>query len=110
MDMIEIGGRNIAPSEGDARHHWFYFSLNPNDPEKPFVFSESLGGGHGDRGGQIALGSKDLPSWAGDWREHVAFAGCAWVQPILEEALRTGDQRQAYLEILKQHYATDKSS
>jgi len=89
MPIVSIAQRNDAPSEYDARHDVYEFSLDTDDPLRPFLFGQSIGGGHGDRGGCFRLGVHELPDSAEDWRAHLRTAGCGWVIAYLESVART---------------------
>ncbi|KQQ74603.1 hypothetical protein ASF73_09410 [Xanthomonas sp. Leaf131] len=99
MKVVEIGQRNIAPSADDPDHDVYVFSIAV-DSAKPFWLEQSIRGGHAERGGCSMLALHELEGWRGDWRADVAKAGCAWVIPLLEEALRSGDARTAIDAIL----------
>lgn len=89
--MLLVARRNAAPTAEHATHHLYALHLD-RASATPFVFSESIGGGHGERGGSIALGLDDLERWAGDWREHVRLAGAPQLVAVVETALATGSQ------------------
>lgn len=72
------------------------------DSETPFWLEQSIRGGHAERGGCTMLALHELDAWRGDWRADVTKAGCAWVIPILEKALRTNDAQAAIDAILAQ--------
>ncbi|MDG9927534.1 MULTISPECIES: hypothetical protein [unclassified Pseudomonas] len=57
--MLLVARRNAAPTAEHATHHLYALHLD-RASTTPFVFSESIGGGHGERGGSIALGLNDL--------------------------------------------------
>ncbi|MBI6621547.1 hypothetical protein YA0783_24985 [Pseudomonas corrugata] len=81
---ITIGAKNNAVPPG----HWFYlFHIVPDQPDKPFCFEESVGGGHTAGGGAIQLSLFELDGWPGEWRKHVAKAGCPWVAEIIDSRL-----------------------
>lgn len=46
------------------------------------------------------LALHELEGWPGGWRADVTKAGCAWVIPLLEAALRSGDAPTAINAIL----------
>lgn len=69
-------------------------SIDP-DAARPFCLSQSIQGGHGDRGGAIFLGLDELGDWGGDWRLHLRRAGCGWAIAPIEAAQRGGDVRAA---------------
>lgn len=89
--MLLVASRNVAPTAEHATHHLYAFHLD-RASATPFVFSESIGGGHGERGGSIALGLDDLERWAGDWREHVRLAGAPQLVAVIEAALAANAQ------------------
>ncbi|MEX6663335.1 hypothetical protein [Pseudomonas sp. W2-17] len=81
---ITIGAKNNAVEPG----HWFYvFHIIPGEPDKPFCFEKSIGGGHAERGGAIRLSLLDLEDWPGDWRKHLLKAGCSWVADVIDNRL-----------------------
>ncbi|MBV6849135.1 hypothetical protein KWH43_07860 [Xanthomonas campestris pv. heliotropii] len=53
------------------------------------------------------LALHELDTWRGDWRAEVTRAGCAWVIPLLEQALHTGDTQAAIDAILARVQAAD---
>lgn len=89
--MLLVARRNAAPTAEHATHHLYALHLD-RASATPFVFSESIGGGHGERGGSIALGLNDLECWAGDWREHVRLAGAPQLVAVIEAALAANAQ------------------
>jgi hypothetical protein len=91
MPWILIALRNIAPSAEDARHDEYRFSVDPEEAHTPFLFEQSIGGGHAERGGAAALGLGALAQHPGDWRRHLRLAGCGWTVAVLEQALARGD-------------------
>ncbi|MFS0703947.1 hypothetical protein AB6N23_05425 [Cellulomonas sp. 179-A 9B4 NHS] len=78
---LRVAYRNQAPTPQDARHHVYSVYVRPFAAQ-PFVLGESIGGGHGERGGQATFTLAELRAWAG-WEEHCALAGCGWVVPVL---------------------------
>ncbi|PKV13732.1 hypothetical protein [Xanthomonas prunicola] len=99
MKVVEISQRNNAPSANDPTHDVSVFSIAV-DSDKPFWLEQSIRGGHAERGGCTMLALHELDAWPGDWRADVTKAGCAWVIPLLEEALRTNDTQAAIDTIL----------
>lgn len=92
---ITIGMQNDAIPPG----HWYYlFHIVPNQPDKPFCFEESVGGGHMAGGGAIQLGLLELDGWCGDWRNHVTKAGCGWVAEIIDA--RMSDEVQPVIDTI----------
>lgn len=78
---ITVSSQNNVDPPG----HWFYlFYVVPEQPKKPFCFEESVGGAHTSGGGAIQLGLHKLDDWLGNWRSHVAKAGCAWVAEAID--------------------------
>ncbi|MBN3817544.1 hypothetical protein G3N57_13405 [Paraburkholderia sp. Se-20369] len=89
--MITIGMKNVAPSTQHLTHHVYVFAVDASSV-RPFIFEESIGGGHRELGGSIALRMCDLESWPGDWREHLRQAGCEGAIAVIEAAV---DERHA---------------
>ncbi|AJX16259.1 hypothetical protein [Burkholderia ubonensis] len=89
--MITIGMKNIAPSAQHRTHHVYVFAVDAASV-RPFIFEESIGGGHAELGGSIALRMCDLDGWPGDWRAHLRQAGCEDAIAVIETA---ADERQA---------------
>ncbi|MFW3174136.1 hypothetical protein EX530_05480 [Xanthomonas phaseoli] len=106
MKVVEIGRRNNAPSADDPTHDVCVFSI-AIDADQPFWLERSLRGGHAERGGCSMLALHELDAWRGDWRAEVTGAGCAWVIPLLEHALRTDDAQAAIDAILARVQAPD---
>ncbi|MBV6845384.1 hypothetical protein KWH29_08470 [Xanthomonas campestris pv. paulliniae] len=106
MKVVEIGRRNDAPSADDPTHDVCVFSI-AIDSDQPFWLEQSIRGGHAERGGCSMLALHELDAWRGDWRAEVTRAGCAWVIPLLEQALHTGDTQAAIDAILARVQATD---
>ncbi|MGW8275258.1 hypothetical protein Xclt_09665 [Xanthomonas axonopodis pv. clitoriae] len=106
MKVVEISRRNNAPSADDPIHDVCVFSI-AIDSDQPFWLEQSIRGGHAERGGCSMLALHELDTWRGHWCAHVTRAGCAWVIPILEQALRTGDAQAAIAAILARVQATD---
>lgn len=86
--MICISSRNVAPTTAHPTHHVYSFHLDL-DSDHPFVFEESIGGGHAERGGAIALTLEQLETWPGNWRAHLQLAGAGHAIPPIELAQRT---------------------
>ena len=95
-----VSQQNNAPTSADKNHHVYYFGINKNEPEKCFVLGESIGGGHGDRGGQISLDFEGLFNWQHGWKEHIKKSGCSWVIEIIENAAKENDTYQAIDKII----------
>lgn len=92
--LIDIGARNNAPSADDPLHDVYALSIAP-DAARPFCLSQSIRGGHAERGGSIFLGLDELDGWRGDWRLHLLRAGCEWAIAPIEAAQRSGDVQGA---------------
>ncbi|MEG8125196.1 hypothetical protein G3N70_03160 [Xanthomonas hortorum pv. gardneri] len=99
MKVVQVSWRNIAPSAEDPDHDVYIFSIDA-DSATPFWFEQSIRGGHAERGGLRMLALHELEGWPGGWRADVTKAGGAWVIPLLEEALRSGDAQTAIDAIL----------
>jgi hypothetical protein len=84
MPMISIAQRNNAPSVDDIRHDVYEFSLDIDHALQPLFFTQSIGGGHAERGGSFRLGVHELADTPEDWRAHLRLSGCAWVVECLE--------------------------
>jgi len=97
--LIDIGARNIAPSTDDPLHDVYGLSIDP-EAARPFCLSQSIHGGHADRGGAIFLGLDELDAWAGDWRLHLRHADCAWAIAPIEAAQRGGDTQAALAHLI----------
>ncbi|MGV7164656.1 hypothetical protein ACDI35_08210 [Xanthomonas axonopodis pv. cajani] len=106
MNVVEISRRNNAPSADDPTHDVCVFSI-AIDADKPFWLEQSIRGGHAERGGCSMLALQELDTWRGHWCAHVTRAGCAWVIPLLEQALRTGNTQAAIDAILARVQAAD---
>ncbi|WP_454858177.1 hypothetical protein [Rhizobium binxianense] len=85
MPPIQISMRNIAPTDKHRTHHVYVFAIDRDDV-RPFMFEESIGGGHAEQGGAIALRWLELEDWHGDWREHLRRAGCPDAVGAIESA------------------------
>jgi hypothetical protein len=88
--------RNVAPTDKHPTHHVYAFAIQQGSA-KPFVFEESIGGGHAEQGGAIALPLRELEDWRGDWREHLRRAGCPAAIGAIENAK---DQEEAVAAVL----------
>jgi hypothetical protein len=97
--VVNISQRNIAPSVDHLLHDVYGFCLAP-ETAQPFVFVQSVGGGHAEQGGSASLALEDLTSWKGDWRRHLQNAGCPWVIKILQAAIESGDTSSAIKSIM----------
>ncbi|MBZ3927229.1 hypothetical protein [Xanthomonas citri] len=106
MKVVEISRRNNAPSADDPTHDVCVFSI-AIDADKPFWLEQSIRGGHAERSGCSMLALHELDTWRGHWCAHVTRAGCAWVIPLLEQALRTGNTQAAIDAILARVQAAD---
>jgi hypothetical protein len=100
--MIEIGRRNIAPASQHPFHDIYLFHIDPEKPETPFCFEQSMGGGHMEHGGARFLALDELDAWCGDWREHLSKADCAWVAELID-ANPHADQATLVAWILQRH-------
>jgi hypothetical protein len=80
-DLITIGSRNNAADPGGR--HYYLFHIATDRPDTPFCFEEAVGGGPSPGGGAICLSLSGLDTWRGDWRSHLAKAGCGWVTDVV---------------------------
>jgi len=92
-----VTGHNKAPTQ----HHLYLFHIDQGSTT-PFVFEESIGGGHAERGGSVALGIDQLEAWPGDWREHLRLAQATDCIAILEVGIASGDQAATIERLLAQ--------
>ncbi|WP_082575648.1 hypothetical protein [Lysobacter sp. Root667] len=97
--MINVAQKNIAPSADHPDHDVYSFSVVPGS-DKPFVFEQSIGGGHSERGGATLLSLSELNEWPGDWRQHLYHSGCSWVIAVLEAVIPSADSSSAVESIL----------
>ena len=89
--MMLIASRNGAPTPEHAEPHLYLFRIG-RDSATPFIFEESIGGGHAERGGRVALAIEQLERWPGDWRKHLRLAGAADCIACIEAGIHSGDQ------------------
>lgn len=89
--FVALGQRNHAPSADHPSHDIYGVDVACASAPASLRLWQSIGGGHGERGGSITLALGELPGWVGDWRQHLARAGCAWAIPLLQAALVDGD-------------------
>lgn len=82
-EYITMGQENIAPTEQDKKHHVYYVTLYPFS-DKPFMIGESIGGGHGERGGCTILTFEKLKETK-SWKEHFKNSGCDWAVTVIEK-------------------------
>lgn len=99
LTLITIGSKNNATPPG---HHYYLFHIATDQPDKPFCFEESVGGGHAAGGGAICLALLELYGWPGDWKDHLTKAGCGWVAEVIDSRLDQ-DTLTVVTEILKRH-------
>jgi hypothetical protein len=86
--MICISSKNVAPTAAHPTHHVYSFHIDLAS-DHPFVFEESIGGGHAEQGGAIALALDQLETWPGNWRDHLQLAGAGHAIAQIEHAQRT---------------------
>ena len=91
--VLNVAMRNQAPTDQDPRHHVYVVGIRPFADQDWVILGESIGGGHAERGGSVALAVDRLDSFKG-WREHCALAGCGWIVPMLEDNNVTDSQRK----------------
>jgi hypothetical protein len=80
---ITVGMKNQAPTDQDNRHHVYYVSLYPLKTDKPIIIGESIGGGHGERGGCRSCSINELLELT-IWKSHFELADCEWAIAIVE--------------------------
>lgn len=85
MNLVTIGSQNNAPTPYHPTHHVYCFHIDTSESERPFCFEEIVGGGHVTQGGAVLLNRPELEGWPGDWRDHLARAGCVWVAELIDE-------------------------
>ncbi|OZG75032.1 hypothetical protein BTA51_01115 [Hahella sp. CCB-MM4] len=61
--LLTVGMENQAPTSEDEKHHVYCVSIRPFSCHKWLIFSESIGGGHGERGGSVSLSTLELSSF-----------------------------------------------
>ena len=79
---LRICYKNQAPTQEGKRHHVYGVYLHPFS-HKLFSAGESIGGGHGERGGSKSYSLTELLSWC-EWKNHFNLSGCSWAIPIIE--------------------------
>lgn len=86
---LTVGFKNQAPTPEHQSHHEYRFSIRPFDTVQPFVLEESIGGGHAEMGGSVALSLEALLSQQ-DWKDHLVKSGCEWTIEMITQ--HHGDQ------------------
>jgi len=81
---LTVGFKNQAPSEAHPTHDEYSLAMLPFNHTTTFVLSESIGGGHGERGGSVSLSLEKLFQYK-NWKEHIEKADCAWAIDIIEQ-------------------------
>lgn len=79
---VRVCYKNQAPTTKDERHHVYCVYLYPFS-EKVFAVGESIGGGHGDRGGFSLFTLNELLTWE-EWKLHFELSGCSWAIEMVE--------------------------
>lgn len=90
-----LGMRNQAPTAEDARHHVFFVMLSPFSSQ-PFCLGESIGGGHGERGGSNAYSLGELMEK--DRMAHFEASGCEWAMTAICQAY---EQHMSQAEVIQ---------
>jgi hypothetical protein len=80
--VLRLSYKNQAPTETHPTHHVYGVFLFPFSATL-FDVGESIGGGHGERGGSRRMTSDELRMWP-DWKRHFRLSGCDWAVPIVE--------------------------
>lgn len=76
--------KNQAPTEYDKTHHEFIMQMHPFDHDRTFILSESIGGGHAERGGSHIFSLEKLLHYK-NWKYHLEKSGCEWLIDIIEQ-------------------------
>jgi hypothetical protein len=87
--VLRLEYQNQAPTEQDQRHHVYCVYLLPFGP-KPFDVGESIGGGHGERGGSFRFDLQELLAWP-EWPRHFELSGAGWAVPMIEAGRHNED-------------------
>jgi hypothetical protein len=100
MALTIIAKRLTAAEEAEL-----YFAIDESSPARPFILGGASVNPHlGASASSFGLSDIDRISgtrWK-DWRGSMTDIGCAWVVPIVEDALVTGDLEVAVKCILSQ--------
>lgn len=80
--VLRLSYKNQAPTPTHPTHHVYCVFLFPFS-DTLFDVGESIGGGHGERGGSRRTRTDELLMLS-DWRQHFRLAGCDWAVPIVE--------------------------
>ena len=78
---LRVAYRNQAPTREDPTHHVYSVYVKAF-AAKPFVIGESIGGGHGERGGQTTLTRAELLARP-DWQQQCEMSGCDWAVSLI---------------------------
>ncbi len=81
---LRIGLKNQAPTNQHKSHHVYDVSIQPFNSQKPFILSESIGGGHGEMGGSHYFSLNELSQYP-NWEKHFELAGCEWAISLIKE-------------------------
>lgn len=107
--MIDIGGRNNAPTPQHKTHDAYFFCIDLSRAATPFCFQQSIGGGHAEQGGARWLALDELDAWPGEWRGFLKKADCAWVAELID-ANNGADQATLVALILQKHSESAKAT
>ncbi len=82
---LEVSRMNRAPTPQDEKHHVYAVDLRPHSEEQ-IVLSESIHGGHADRGGSNYHSFKELVGLP-HWEQHFTLSGCEWAVALIRQPL-----------------------
>ena len=79
---LSIGRKNQAPTTEDQKHHVYDIAIRPYNSEMPIILSESIGGGHGDRGGSRNIKIEEIE----EYKNHFELSNCIWAYQLIKES------------------------
>jgi hypothetical protein len=79
---LSIGRKNQAPTSEDQRHHIYDVAIRPYNSEMPIILSESIGGGHGDRGGSRNIKIEEIK----EYKDHFELSDCIWAYQLIKKS------------------------
>jgi hypothetical protein len=79
---LSIGQKNQAPTTKDQRHHVYDVAIRPYNPDLPIILSESIGGGHGDRGGSRNIKIEEIKKY----KNHFELSDCFWAYQLIKKS------------------------
>ena len=78
---LRINYKNQAPTKQHKSHHVYGVYLYPF--KRQISIGESIGGGHGERGGSVTLSITELLNYKG-WENHFLLSDCEWAIEIIK--------------------------